>query len=84
MELSLQPVRVATGSADEEGRLVLAEGQLVAVLTRLSAQHGELAGRWFLEAGFGRLDGPAHPSFADLAAAQAWIAQHLNQTRQSR
>jgi hypothetical protein len=77
MSLTLQPVRLATG-ADEEGRLVFTQGRLVAVLTRLSALHGELAGQWFLEIGFGRLDGPAHPCFPDLDAAEAWISQQLD------
>lgn len=77
MTLFLQAVRVATGS-DEEGMLVFAADQrLVAVLTRLCDRHEELSGRWFLETGFGRLDGPSHPTFPDLDAAQEWISQRL-------
>ena len=77
MRLFLQPVRVATGS-DEEGMLVFADDQrLVAVLTRLGDQYEELSGRWFLETGFGQLEGPDHPSFSDLDAAQDWISQRL-------
>ena len=41
----VRPVRVATGSGDEDGRLVLADGMLVAVLVRLEdPAHGELVG----------------------------------------
>jgi hypothetical protein len=78
MSLTLQPVRVANGP-DEEGLLVFtAEGRLVAVLTRLSEQHQDLAGHWYLEAGFGRLDvGPQHATFADLDTAQNWITERL-------
>ncbi len=77
MRLFLQAVRVATGS-DEEGMLVLTDDQrLVAVLTRLRDHHDEQSGRWFLEAGFGRLDGPDHPTFTDLDAAQEWIGRLL-------
>ena len=77
MTLRLQPVHVATG-ADEDGHLVFAADRLVAVLVRLSALHDEMAGQWFLEAGFGRVDGgPSHPTFADLDAAQTWIEQRL-------
>ena len=77
MSLFLQSVRVATGS-DEDGMLVFTDDQrLVAVLTRLCDQHEELSGFWFLEAGFGRLDGPDHPTFADLDAAQEWIGRRL-------
>ena len=81
MTLFLQSVRVATGS-DEEGMLVFDEDhRLAAVLTRLSDQHDGLSGHWFLEAGFGRLDGPSHPTFADLDEAQDWIGQRLSRRR---
>ncbi|KAA0125365.1 hypothetical protein SAMN02799622_00238 [Methylobacterium sp. UNC378MF] len=77
MILNLQAVQVATGSDDAESQLVFADGFLVAVLVRLSAQHDEDAGKWFLEAGFGPI-GPAAPSlFADLGAARAWIMRQL-------
>lgn len=76
MNLRLQQVRVANGY-DEEGLLVFAAERLVAVLVRLSDQHGEMAGRWFLETAFGRLAGPNHPSFSDLEEAQKYIASRL-------
>ncbi len=69
MRFSLQAVRVATGSG-EEGLLVLdGNHRLTAVLTRLTDQHDGVSERWFLEAGFGRLDGPDHSTFADLDAS---------------
>jgi hypothetical protein len=77
--LTLQPVRVATGGPDEEGCLVFSEGRLIAVLVRLSEEHGERSGEWFFEAGFGRLDGPAHPTFAAIEDAQDWIERRLRQ-----
>ena len=80
MALTLQPVRVANDH-DEEGLLVFAEDRLVAVLVRLSEEHRDLSGHWFLEAGFGRLDGPHHPTFPDLDAAQDWIDRQLHQPR---
>ena len=76
MSLSLHPVRVANGH-DEEGMLVFAEDRLLAVLVQLSHEHGVLAGQWYLEVGFGRLDGPNHPTFPDVDAAQAWISERL-------
>jgi len=77
MILTLQPVHVATG-LDEEGMLVFdAEQRLVAVLTHLSDQHDGLAGHWFLEVGFGRLDGTKNPTFASLDEAREWIGQRL-------
>ena len=77
MSLRLQPVHVATGSADIDSRLVFADGFLVAVLVLLSADHEDVAGMWFLEAGFGPVDTVTPPTFADLDAAQTWIEQRL-------
>lgn len=76
MSISLRPVRVATG-LDEDGLLVFVNDYLVAVLVRLTDRHGEEAGKWFLETGYGRLDGPRHPIFADLDAAQRYIVDRL-------
>jgi hypothetical protein len=75
--LTAQPIRVATSRAGDEGCLVLADDVLVAVLVLLSDQYGPEAGRWFLETGYGPVDGPAHPTFADVDAAQDWIAERL-------
>lgn len=77
MTLTLQPIKVATGF-DEDGMIVLDEKQrLVAVLVHLSDENEVAPGQWYLEAGFGRLDGINHPVFADLDAAQEWISQCL-------
>jgi hypothetical protein len=77
MSLTLQPVRVGNGS-DEEGMLVFdGDQRLVAVLTNLGDQYGEVSGLWYLEAKFGLLDGLDHPTYADLDAAQESIRQRL-------
>jgi hypothetical protein len=77
MTLALQPVRVANG-IDEEGMLVFDENRrLLAVLTHLSDDNEVAPGQWFLEAGFGPLDGVNNPTFGDLDAAQDWIGQRL-------
>jgi len=78
MSLQLQPVQVATGSGDTESQLVFDDGFLVAVLVRLSGDHETYAGKWFLEAGFGRVDHPHPPMFGDLNEAQAWIVEQLS------
>jgi hypothetical protein len=81
MSLTLQPVRVCNGS-DEEGMLVFDDDQrLVAVLTHLSDQYGDVSGHWYLEAKFGLLDGLGHPTYADLDAAQESIMQRLARGR---
>lgn len=78
MDLTLQPVCVANGY-DEDGLLVFTEDRLVAVLVRLSDHHGELAGRWFLEVGFGGLTAPGDQTFPNIEAARAYIEGHLMQ-----
>jgi hypothetical protein len=70
-------MRVATGF-DEEGMMVLDERQrLLAVLVRLSDDNEVAPGQWFVEAGFGRLDGGNHPTFSKLDMGQDWIRQRL-------
>ena len=82
MSLLLQPVRVATGSADEKGCLVFDQGQrLIALLVQLSEEHEGEAGHWFFEVGFGPMDGPDHPTFLDLDAAQEWITRRMAKVR---
>jgi hypothetical protein len=77
MTLTFQPVRVATGF-DEEGMMVLdAEQRLVAVLVHLSDGNEVAPGQWYLEAGFGRLDGGSRPLFPNLDMARSWIGERL-------
>jgi hypothetical protein len=77
MTLTLRPIRGATGF-DEEGMMLLDEEQrLVAVLVRLSDENEVAPGQWYLEAGFGRLDGGSHPTFSNLDIAKDWISQRL-------
>jgi hypothetical protein len=79
--LTLQPIRVATSRAGDEGCLVLADDTLVAVLVLLSDQYEPEAGRWFLETGYGPVGALTHPTFADLDEAQEWIAGRLASSR---
>jgi len=77
LSFALQPVRVATGT-DEEGMLVFdGEQRLVAVLTYLSDENEIAPKHWYLETGFGALEGIDHPVFADLEQAQDWITRRL-------
>jgi len=76
MSLTLQPILVATGE-EGEGCLVFQDGWLVAVLVRLSDLHEDCSGCWFLEKGFGGLDGLEPPTFANIDLAQDWIVDHL-------
>jgi hypothetical protein len=81
MTFTLQPIRVATGF-DEEGMMVLDEQQrLLAVLVRLSDGNEVAPGQWYLEAGFGQIDGINHPAFSNLDMAQDWISQRVTRGR---
>ncbi len=78
MKLTFQAVQVGNGH-DEKGRLVFAEGRLIAVLVQLSGLHEEqgVAGQWFLETGYGRRLTGEHPTFPDLGDAEERIQQRL-------
>lgn len=76
MTITFQPVAMALAN-EPDGRLAYADERLVAVLVRLSGLHDGAEGRWFLEAGFGVLEGPAHPTFATLDDAASWIKATL-------
>lgn len=77
MTLRFQPVQVPTGQEKAESLLVFDDDALVAVLVQLSDHYGADAGRKFLEAGFGCLDHPRPPIFADVNEVQAWITRQL-------
>jgi hypothetical protein len=84
ISLTKQPVRVAARGGDEEGYLIFAHERLIAVLVYLSQLHEEMAGRWYLEVGLGRLEGPRKPTFKDLEEAEAWITARLTERGQER
>ena len=80
MTLAFHPIRVATGFEDE-GMLVFdGEQRLVAVLSHLAEDNEVAPGHWFLEAGFGQVDGINRPTFANLDAAKNWIRHRLAKT----
>ena len=82
--LVLQPLEVATTPEGEEGRMVMKDGRLVAVLVRLGAADGELSeGCWFLEAGFGPCQTAVPPIFASLDEATLWLSQQLQERRRA-
>lgn len=77
MRTAVQPISVDTGSPDREGMLVIANGLLVAVLVRLDDPEHDDRGSWFLEAGFGRLQGWNASTFPALEEATRWLRRHL-------
>ena len=77
--LSLSPIPVLLNGHANEGRLVLADGQLVAVLVRLDGDVDavQLKGTWFLESGMGACSVVDPPVFRDLAEASSWVEGRL-------
>lgn len=73
----LQPIAVDTGSPDRDGMLVIANGLLVAVLVRLEGPEHDDLGSWFMEAGFGLLQGKRVATFLTLEDATRWLRRHL-------
>ena len=76
---NFEPVRIDSRVGDDDARLVFAQGRLLAVLVRLSLLHGELEGRWFLEAAFNPFlpqpDGP----FATTEDFEAWVNKSVGE-----
>jgi hypothetical protein len=74
--IDLQPIPVRTGCNDRIGRLVLIDGQLVAILVRLDDEiHQADEGKWFLELAFGPLQGKE--TFENLDEAKEWIKERV-------
>jgi hypothetical protein len=70
MAISFTPITLSSGFGDDEGALVMREGILIAVISRLGPLHDQ-AGRWFIEASF--LDRPLHTErlYEDLSDLEA-------------
>jgi hypothetical protein len=84
-EITLQSLQVLVDGGPHEGQLVLTDGQLVAVLTRVPAEEaagGEHpAGGWYLEAGFGPCSdimSITPPVFANLEEAVEWVRVRMD------
>jgi hypothetical protein len=79
LKISFQPMRVLIDGHDSEGRLILADGQLAAVIVCLDGEHHDrdCQGRWHLEAGFGKCNIKGAPLFKTPDEAGAWVEQTL-------
>jgi hypothetical protein len=79
LDISFQPIRVLIDGHDTDGRLILADGQLAAVVVRLdgSIHNPEHKGLWHLEAGFGKSDVRELSLFRTPEEAGAWVERVL-------
>ena len=81
--ISFQSIPVLIDGHDTQGQLVLAGGDLCAVLARLDgdAHDPEMKGWWNLEAGFGHCTATGTNVFATLDEAGAWVQSKLDSVR---
>jgi hypothetical protein len=79
-DITFQSLPVLIDGHDTEGRLVLANGQLAAVLARLDGGHHshEHSGKWNLEAGFGKCADNHAPVFDTPEEAGEWVRRKLD------
>lgn len=75
MTALFQDITLDTGDNDERAVLVMRDGRLTAILSRLSEMHEELAGQWFVEAMFGISPNSQRHVFADPEEFVAWLAE---------
>lgn len=75
---SVYQSRIRTDSADGHALLLLAGGELVAILVALEDEiHGEDRHKWTIEKIFGIGHARAPATFASAADAAAWISEHI-------
>ena len=73
-------IRIRTDSADENALLLLAGGQLIAILVELAdAGHGDERGKWAVETMFGLKHQRVPKNFASAADAAVWVSNHICQ-----
>lgn len=75
---SIYHSRIRTDSADTNALLLLADGELVAILVALDDEvHGQDRHKWTIETMFGVGQERAPGSFASAADAADWVSNHI-------
>lgn len=79
LDISFRTMRVLIDGKDTEGKLVLVDSQLAAVIARLDGKAHRLKhrGRWHLEAGLGKCAVRTTHLFKTPEDAGAWVARIL-------
>lgn len=79
-QTSAYQIRIRTESADENGRLLLVGGKLVAILIELlDESHGIERGKWAIEATFGLSPSHNAKNFATAADAAEWVSDEIRE-----
>ncbi len=81
--ITFQAIPILIDGHDMPGQLVLADGELTAVLARLDGDTHDptMRGWWHLEAGFGHCADVGTYVFATLDEAGAWVQSRLDNVR---
>ena len=79
LEITFQPIGVLIDGQDTEGTLILADGQLTAVIIRLDseAHPPQIRGSWRLVLGLGKCNVHGAPLFRTAEEAGTWVEQLL-------
>ncbi len=79
LKVSFQPIPVLIDGQDSQANLILADGQLTAVIVRLDSETHppETRGYWRLAVGFGKCNVLGPPLFKTPKEAGAWVEQLL-------
>lgn len=75
---SVYQSRIRTDSADTRALILLAGGELVAILVALDDEvHGENRHKWAIDTLFGIVHHRAPDHFPSAAEAAAWVSEHI-------
>lgn len=81
LRTSAYKLKIKTDSADDNALILLANGELVAVLVELADKaHAAERGRWTIEAVFGLTHKRVPQNFDSAADAAAWVSDHVCQS----
>lgn len=83
--ITIEPIQVLIDGGSRDGRIVLADGSLAAILVSVTSEEAgqeerNMATGWFLEAGFGPCSGlltVPPPIFPTIDDAQRWVRAAL-------
>jgi hypothetical protein len=75
--IGYQPITIAADH-DNVGRLIMVGERLLGVLVRLDSLHQQYHGKWFLEAGFGKLADAAGTIFNTPECAREQIGRLID------
>lgn len=71
--VEFRPVKVRI-EGQSDARLAFLDDELIAVLIKLDSTHGDLEGKWYVEAAFNHLEGMREQTFDSLDDVCEWVS----------